>query len=134
MIKNIILASVAVFIAWAALDYVIHGVLLMPTYEQTAQLWRPMEGMKPWLMWIVNLLSALCIVSIYAVFFREHSLKSGLLYGLLLGVAWGAGMGYGSYSYMPIPYFLAQAWFWAAVVELAVAGILMGVLVKARAP
>ncbi len=130
MVKNIILGSVAVFIAWAILDYLIHGVLLMPTYEETSELWRPVGEMKPWLMWIVNLIASVCLVSIYAMYFKAKNIKNGVVYGLLVGVAWGAGMGYGSYSYMPIPYFLAQAWFWATVVELTVAGALIGLIVK----
>ena len=130
MTRDILLGSVVVFIAWAILDYLIHGVLLMPTYEQTADLWRPTGEMKPWLMWIVNLIAAVCLVAVYAVFFKAKNIRNGLVYGLLVGIAWGAGMGYGSYSYMPIPYFLAQAWFWAKVVELIVAGALMGLIVK----
>jgi len=130
MFKKIAIGTAAVFVAWLILDYIIHGILLMPTYEETASLWRPMEEMKPWLMWLVNLITALCLVSIYALYFRERNLRTGLVFGLLTGVAWGMGMGYGTYSFTPIPYFLAQAWFWGALVELTTAGALMGLLVR----
>ena len=89
MFKKIIIASFAVFVAWFVLDYLIHGVLLMPTYEETASLWRPVEEMKPWLMWIVNLITALCLVSIYAIYFKEKNLKTGVMFGLLTGIATG---------------------------------------------
>ena len=42
MAKRIILAVVAVFIAWSILDFILHGLLLRSTYEATANLWRPM--------------------------------------------------------------------------------------------
>jgi hypothetical protein len=130
MTKRIVFAAIAVFVTWFFLDWVIHGTLLMPTYEKTASLWRPMAELKPHMIWIANALGAVCMVLIFALFFKEKNLKTGLYYGLLLGVAWGAGMGYGSYGYMPIPYFLAQAWFWAMVVEAAAAGVVIGLIVK----
>ena len=39
--KRIVLAVVAVFVAWSALDFVIHGLILASSYEATARLWRP---------------------------------------------------------------------------------------------
>ena len=130
MCKKIILGAVAVFITLAALDYVIHNVLLASTYKETADLWRPPAEMKVWIFWLVNAIAAVCIVTIYGLFFGQKNIKNGVLYGLLLGIAWGAGMGYGTYAYSPIPYFLAQAWFWGTVVELTVAGAVMALIVK----
>jgi hypothetical protein len=40
------------------------------------------------------------------------------------------GMGYGTYSVMPIPYSLALGWFWGTVVETTLAGVLLGLIVK----
>ena len=51
MKKQISLATLAVFITWSVMDYLIHGVLLSSIYQQTASLWRPMADMKPVLMW-----------------------------------------------------------------------------------
>ena len=130
MTKKIIFATIAVFVLWFLLDWVIHGMLLMPTYNETASLWRPMEEMKPALMWFVNAITAACLVSVYALFFKEKNLKNGAIYGLLIGIAYGAGMGFGTYAYMPIPYILAQGWFWASVVEVTAAGVVIGLIVK----
>ncbi len=130
MFVKIILATVAVFVAWFVMDWVIHGMLLMPTYEETADLWRPEAEMKHVVMSMVNAITALCLATIYALYIRDKGVRTGLIYGLLLGVAFGVGMGFGSYSYQPIPYFLAQAWFWAGVVEVGVAGLLLGLIIK----
>lgn len=130
MIKRIIFAVIAVFAAWSVLDFIIHGKLLMPTYEETKHLWRPMSEMKEWILHLVSVIAAVCVVLIYALFFKTKNIKNGLIYGLLLGIAWGISMGYGTYAYTPIPYFLAQAWFWATVVELTVAGLIVGLIVK----
>lgn len=130
MTKKIIIATVAIFVLWFVMDWVIHGVLLMPTYNETASLWRPMEEFKPWLMWIVNAVSIACLVSIYAYYINGKSIRTGVVYGLLLGIAYGAGMGFGTYSYMPIPYVLAQGWFWASIAEIGAAGFVMALIVK----
>jgi hypothetical protein len=44
--QRFVLAVLAVFIAWAVLDFVIHGVLLQATYQATPALWRPMADMS----------------------------------------------------------------------------------------
>ena len=127
--KRNILAIIAVFVAWSVMDIIIHGFLLMPTYMETKELWRPEAEMKPGLMHLVTLVAAIGFVLIYNCF-KEQSIKMGLLYGLILGIAWGFSMGFGSYSYSPIPLFLAYAWFLATVAELLVAGLLVGWIVK----
>ena len=41
MIRRVALASLAVFAAWAVLDFVIHGLLLGSTYAGQPELFRP---------------------------------------------------------------------------------------------
>lgn len=130
MLKQSLIAIAVIFIAWSVLDMVIHGMLLKSTYEETAHLWRPMEEMKMSLMYIVLLINSVCFVAIYSVFINEKSLMTGIKYSLLFGLAAGASMGYGSYSYMPIPYLLAFTWFAGMLIECLVAGIIVGTLVK----
>ena len=132
MTKRTILATLAVFVAWSVLDFIMHGVILSSSYEATANLWRPMEEMKMGLMYVVVLISALTFVSIFAYFFKERTLATGLKYGLLFGVGVGSGMGYGSYSVMPIPYEIALVWFHGTVVETAVGGILVGLIIPSQ--
>jgi hypothetical protein len=58
------------------------------------------------------------------------SITVGLKYGLLLGVALGASMGLGSYTWMPIPLTLAWAWCIGSIVELALGGLVVGAIIK----
>ncbi len=132
MIKRAALAVLAIFITWSVLDFVIHGVLLMPIYAATASLWRPMEEMNRPMMMVVTLVTAVCFVAIYALLMEKKSLATGLKFGALFGVASGVSMGFGSYSYMPIPWSLAAAWFLGVFVEAVVAGALAGMMVKSR--
>lgn len=129
MMKRILMATVAIFIAWSVMDFVIHGILLKPTYDATASMWRPMEEMNMPLMYLVILIFTACFVLIYQMIERK-SLATGIRYGLLFGIASGVSMGLGSYSYMPIPMSLAWGWLGGMLVELLVAGVIVGLLVK----
>lgn len=128
-----ILAVVAVTVTWIVMDMLIHGVFLMSTYEETAELWRPEGEMKMGLMWLVTLLVSVPFTLIYALLISPKSLKSGLVYGLLYGLATGISMGYGTYCFMPIPYKLAIGWLLGTLVEAVAAGALVGWIVRGSA-
>lgn len=130
MLKQTILAVIAVFIAWSILDFLIHGVLLKSTYQETANLWRPEDEMNMPLMSIVTLVFSICFVIIYSYLIEPKSLSLGIKYGLILGIATGVSMGFGSYCYMPIPLSLAFSWFVGSLVEITLAGIIVGYMVK----
>ena len=130
MVKRIVLAVIAVFAAWSALDFVLHGLILQSAYQATAQLWRPMAEMKMGVMRVATFISALAFVLIYACLAGEKGMRRGLYYGLLFGLATGVPMGYGSYAVMPIPYHLAFAWFCGRVVEAVAGGVIVAAIIK----
>jgi hypothetical protein len=132
--KRVILAVLAVFVAWQLLDFVIHGVVLMKAYQETASLWRPMAEMKMALMRLVGLVAATTFVVIYAGFIHERSVATGLKYGLIFGLGAGVSMGLGTYSVMPIPPVVAVGWLVGTVIESSVGGLLAGWIVKGPAP
>jgi hypothetical protein len=130
MLKKSILAALAVFMVWSALDFVIHGLILKSTYEATAQLWRPMTEMKMGVMHVAVLIAAVAFVSIYARLLARRGVGTGLQYGLWFGLATGVSMGYGTYSVMPIPYHMALTWFLGSLVQGAVGGVITGWIVR----
>ena len=130
MLKRALLALVAVFVAWSILDFVLHGLFLKTTYEATADLWRPMAEMKMGLMYLVTLVFTGCFVAIYGCMVTNKSLMTGIKFGALFGLASGIAMGFGSYTYMPIPLTLAWSWFLGTLVEAIAAGALVGAIVR----
>ena len=130
MIRKVILAVLAVFVAWSILDFIIHGVLLQSTYQATAQLWRPVEQMKMGLMYFVTFIGTAAFVGLYAVLVSPKSPASGLKYGLLFGIATGFPMGFGTYSFMPIPLTLAFTWFMGSLLEAVIGGLIAGAIFK----
>jgi len=130
MAKRTIFSVVGVFIAWSILDFILHGLLLRPTYEATANLWRPMDQMNMPLMYLVTLVFTACFVAIYGLLVGQKSLLSGIKFGALFGLATGISMGFGSYSYMPIPLPLAWAWFFGSWIEAIAAGAIVGAILR----
>ncbi len=127
---RIILAILAVFVAWSALDFIIHGVILAAPYQATAQLWRPMNQMKMWLLHATVLISAIIFVILYVRLISPKNIFRGLEYGLLFGMAAGASMGFGTYSFMPIPLYMAIVWLLGSIVEMALGGIIVGAMIQ----
>ncbi len=129
MNKRILLSGLAVFILWALLDFVIHGLILRSAYASTPSLWRPMAEMKMGLMYVTVFIAAMAFASLYG-FVGNKNLRTGLKFGLLYGIGVGVGMGYGTYSVMPIPYYMALTWFLGTVVEATLAGLLVGKMIS----
>ena len=128
--KRILAGAVAVFVLWSILDFIIHGMFLKSAYESTPSLWRPMGEMKIGVLYLSVFIAALAFSSIYAWLVGRKTLGSGLKYGFLYGIAVGVGMGYGSYSVMPIPYFMALTWFLGSILEATLGGLLLGILIR----
>lgn len=126
--KRMILAIIAVLIAWAVMDYVIHGVILSPLYAATAQFWRPTGQIKFGLYYFTLFIAALTFVLIYSLFFLRKGTFTGFLYGILFGLSGGVLTGYGFYSFMPIPSQMAFSWFFGSLLEGIVGGLIIGAI------
>jgi hypothetical protein len=126
MAKKIIFSVIVVFVVWSILDFVIHQLILGTSYQATASLWRPMTEMKMGLMYGVVFLVSIAFVCLYALFVENRGVKTGFFFGLIYGLGAGLSMGYGTYSVMPIPYYMALTWFLGTVVEYVAAGLLVG--------
>ena len=127
---RILLAILAVFAAWSVLDFVMHGVVLAAAYQATAQLWRPMNQMKMIVLHVTTLIAAIAFVIIYVRLISPKDVIRGLEYGLLFGIATGVSMGFGTYSVMPIPLYMAIVWLIGSIVEMALGGIIVGAIIK----
>ncbi len=132
MTKKIIIATLAVFIVWSVLDFILHGIILASAYMTTAPLWRPMEEMKQGLMYAVRLLSALVFVTIYARLIFPKNMNYSISFGVLFGLGAGISMGFGTYSVMPIPYSMAVGWFLGTLINSVIGGILLGWLITEK--
>ncbi|RMI17452.1 MAG: hypothetical protein D6681_03330 [Calditrichaeota bacterium] len=130
MAKKLALGSLAVFVLWEVLDFVIHRVILKGAYATMSNLMRPEAEIKIGLLLVVTLISAVVFTYVYAALVNPKSMANAVKYGLLLGIGMGVGMGYATYAVQPIPYSVALTWFLGTIVETTLAGVLLGMLVK----
>ena len=128
--KRAVLAVLAVFATWSILDFILHGLILGPTYATSPELWRPVAHMKAGLLFFTVLIKAAAFVTIYARFIGEKRVGSAVLYGLVFGIGIGSGMGYGTSAVMPIPSVIAFAWFAGSVIEAVAGGLVAGLIIK----
>ena len=77
--KRLIVATVGVFVAIFALEFVIHGMLMKDLYEQTSTIWRPAASSqsKMWIMWIGYLIFAPVFVFMYGKGYERDRSKLG---------------------------------------------------------
>ncbi len=130
MVRKTINAAVAIFILWSIIDFIMHGFILGSAYADTANLWRPMEEMNIWLIYLVTVVTAGVFTTIYSLFIQGKRVTTALQYGLLFGLGSGFSMGYGSYAAMPIPSVIANTWFFGTLIKTALGGLLLGAIVK----
>ncbi len=133
-IKRWLMAGIAAFVVIFALDWVMHGKLLMGLYTQTESVWRPMaEGhQKMWLMTLGQLFFAMVFACIYAQGYEagKPGLGQGIRYGLQIGLL--VSIAYISvwYVVLPIPFKLALGWVASGMLDCLAAGALVGLLYR----
>lgn len=133
MTIRLVVSVVVIFVVWAILDFVIHGVILGSTYAQQPELWRPMDEIHFGLTYSVTVVCTVAFASIYGFLVSPKSLGAGLTYGLLFGIAFGYSMGFGTFSVMPVPARMAVIWFLGTIVEFTLAGGIVGAIVNPAA-
>jgi hypothetical protein len=127
------IALVAVWVVWAALDFIIHTVVLSPVYAATAGPLQPLGDMPMGLMGLNTLLAAACFVALYLLLTRNKKIN-GALYGMLFGVAAGIALGFGLYAVMPIPGALAVIWTLGFTFKSILAGTVAAVILRPPQP
>jgi len=132
--KRWFLASGAVFVVIAVLEFLIHGVLLLDMYRQTASVWRPEAEMQRmmWIFWVGDLVFALFFALIYAEGYErgKPGLGQGFRCGLYVGAMLSVVYSFGWYAILPIPFALAFYWFLAILVEFIAAGVAAGLVYR----
>jgi hypothetical protein len=124
--KRAVLSSVAIVIAWTLIDALAHRMLLQSLYAENPNLWRPFAEMNTVLIAAATFILVAVFVIGYKALVFPKSLKSGLSFGGLLGLALGTASGLGTYIHSPIPPTLACGWWVLGIVKGLVAGGILG--------
>lgn len=128
--KRAVLSSVAIVVVWTLIDALAHRMLLQSLYGENPNLWRPFAEMNTVLIAIATFILVAVFVVGYRALVSPKSLKSGLYFGGLLGLALGTASGLGTYIHSPIPPTLAWGWLVLGVVKGLVAGGILGAAIS----
>lgn len=129
-VKKYIIASIAVYIVFMILDYVIHGVILSDTYMSMEGVWRPDMENYMWIMWVTSLVFSFSFVYIFTKGYEGKGIAEGIRYGLIIGIfVMFIGM-FNQYASYPISLSLTIQWFIYGLIELMAAGAVTALIYK----
>ncbi len=130
--KNLLISGLVVFVAYQALDYVTHEVLMRPDYDATSQVWRPQEEMMSlmWVIYLVGLLWSFIFVYLFDSMKRGEGIAEGIKYGFCIGLFVVTPMAYNSYVVMPVPYSMALGWFGYGMIKVMICGVVLSLVHK----
>lgn len=129
--KRFGIAALVGFIFVFGFDFVVHGILLLPTYDLTPDLWRPMEEYES-MVPFMTAMQVLTTVALCYIYTRNHEgtgISEGIRFGIMFGIFLGL-MQASSYAWLPISAALAGYWFVAALVKTIGLGVIFSLLYK----
>lgn len=131
-LNRYIIASLAVFVAAAVLDFVINGVILRDAYQATKSVWRPDMTSKVWIFFLIDLIVAFPFTYIYVRGYEGKGIMEGVRFGAIIGVLMSIPMAYGMYAMLPVPYSLALQWFIYGLIETIVLGVVAAAVYRPK--
>lgn len=129
--KRFAIATIAGFIFTFIYDFIVHGNLMMPLYEATADLWRPEEDtqeLMPFYM-IASFIMVMVLLFIFTRHYEGKGIAEGVRYGAMIGAFVGLIQA-SLYIYLPIPMTLAAAWFACSFIWLISLGAIFSLLYR----
>lgn len=130
-IKRFVMATIAGFAFVFLYEFLVHGHLLAPIYEETIDLWRSKESMEEFMPWMTG--TQFLFVAILSFIYTRHHESKGLEEGVRFGVMFGllfAVMAFAPYAWLPISMTLAVAWAATTFVEVLLLGIILSAIYK----
>jgi hypothetical protein len=128
MKKKLLIGFVVVYVLFAALDWVVNNVLLMPLYASVSHLFRPNEEMKLWVIFVSYIFLAFFFTLIFSKGYEGKGVMEGVRYGFYVALMMVLPYSYMSFAVMPIPYSLAFQGFLYGTVEMVICGIALALI------
>ena len=136
-LKRFGLAAGGAFAAIVTGDFIIHQVWLGPVYAATPQWWRPAAEMRSLtgLMFFSEAVLAVLLTSIYTKGYeaKKGTVGQGFRFGVLLGLLLSLPSGLMEAFVYPYPATLIMSWMAGTLLEIVVAGLMIGVLYRPTA-
>src|SRR6185503_12347314 len=109
MHKKVIPGFIVVYIVMSALNFLIHNVMLKPTYMTLIQtgMMRPESDGMVWIYFVTALIVSFFFVLIFSKGYEGKGAGEGIRFGLYVGLLMATPFAYDSYASYPLPYALA---------------------------
>lgn len=131
-VKRFALAGVVVFVAFQIMDFIVHGVILMKSYEALASVWRPDMMKLMWIMYATGAAFSLLFVYIFTKGYEGRGLLEGVRYGLVIGLFMNAVGMFNQYVIYPLPFALVLQWFLYGMIEFVIAGVVVAAIYRPK--
>jgi hypothetical protein len=130
-IKRFVLASLAVFITFEILDFLIHSVILSQIYESLSSIWRQDMISKMWVMLLVTFILSFLFVYIYSKGFGQ-GLLAGIRFGFIIGLITICASALNQYVVYPVPFNLVFQWCVYGLIQYMICGIVVSLIYKPK--
>ena len=132
-LKRYFSASLAVYLVYLGLGFLINAVILKPTYDSLKSIWRPGMESLLWIEWVNGLIVSFLMTYIFTKGYEGKGIMEGVRFGLIIGVFLSVPVAYGTYMIFPIPYYLALQWFLYGTAQFTVLGAVAAAVYKPAA-
>jgi uncharacterized membrane protein YagU involved in acid resistance len=130
MNKKFWIAFVVVFLVMNALNFVVHDLLLGPTYraEPVVSLFRPEAQQMLWVHFVTAFVFSFFFTLIFSKGYEGKGIMEGLRYGVYVGFLVAVPMAYDMFAVLPIPYHLALGWFLYGLAQYTILGVVVAAM------
>jgi hypothetical protein len=130
--KKMFLASIAVFLTFQITDFIIHGCILMPTYQALTSVWRSDMMSKMWILRLSSLVMSFFFVYIFIKGYENKGLMEGVRYGVVMGLFMNVIGMFSQYVMYPIPLSLALQWLCFGMIQSIIAGAITALVYRQK--
>lgn len=129
-VKKFLIAGSAVFVAFQALDFLFHAVIMAETYKALAHLWRPDMMSYMWIMYLAGLVLAFSFTYLFVKGYEGKGLIEGVRFGIVAGLFMNVMGMFGQYAMYPVPFSLTMIWFCYGMAQYIIGGVIAATIYK----
>ncbi|HNR89097.1 MAG TPA: hypothetical protein PKM65_12220 [Spirochaetota bacterium] len=129
-IKKYLLASVAVYVAFQAIDFVFHGIIMADTYKALSHLWRSDMMSYMWIMYLAGVVLAGAFTYIFVKGYEGKGLLEGVRFGIVAGLFMNVMGMFGQYAMYPVPFSLTLIWFGYGMAQYVIGGVIAAAIYR----
>jgi hypothetical protein len=122
-VKRYILASILVFAAYVALNFVIHGLVLGSVYMEMQGVWRQDMMGYMWITYATAFVFSFLFVLVFHKGYEGRGILEGVRFGILIGLLLNVLGMFNQFAVYPLPFGLIIQWFIYGVIQVAICGI-----------